>query len=84
MMYESDFRTIPFRFQPRYDYRRDLGSLRKSQAKINAIFPPETENDKASGDTKMTFYKWWINFCDNSSIHGLRYIGQESLHWSER
>ena len=82
MMFESDFRTIPYRFQPRHDYRKGLESLRKRQVKINTISPSKKKENNE--DTKVTFYKWWINFCDNSSIHGLKYIGQENLHWSER
>lgn len=82
MIYERDFQTIP-RFRPRYDYRRSFG--KKNDVKINVISPSgNVKAEESVEDPKSSLYKWWLNFCENSSIHGLRYIGQESLHWFER
>jgi hypothetical protein len=82
MLYESDFRSIPDRYRPRYDYRKSFG---KNDVKINVISPSgRVVKEETIEDSKTVIAKWWLNFCDNSSIHGLKYIGQESLHWSER
>lgn len=27
---------------------------------------------------------FFIEFCDNCSIHGIRYISERGIHWSER
>lgn len=86
MIYQSDFRTLPARFQPRYDSRRNFGNLRKSLVKINVISPSGKAVKSQSDDEEPTNYvqKWFLNFCDNTSVHGMKYIGQTGLHWSER
>lgn len=86
MFYQSDFRTLPARFQPRYDYRRSFGNLRKSQVKVNVITPSGkvTKDEIAEEEDANFLRKWFFNFCDNTSVHGMKYIGQMNLHWTER
>lgn len=83
MFYESDFRALPSRFQPRYDYRRSFTRFKgKHNVKVNVISP--------SGKTVTTevqrnmLHKWFLDFCNDTSVHGMKYIGQTNLHWSER
>ena len=83
---QSEFKQPPF--QPRFDYGKSLGQLRKSR-KLKTKYEPEVvikhESDDDDTDDKQPFIiKWFYNFCENTSIHGVKYLGQSELHWSER
>ena len=87
MYSQSEFKQLPF--QPRFDYGRSLGQLRKSR-KVKKKLEPEViirheKDDDEDANDKQTFItKWFYNFCENTSIHGVKYLGQSELHWSER
>lgn len=85
MFYQSDFRTLPARFQPpRYDYRRSLKQLRKSEVDLNG--KSEENDEKVQVDEKplTALQTWFLDFCGNTSLHGMKFIGQTTLHWTER
>jgi hypothetical protein len=84
MFYNSDFRTLPARFHPRFDNKTSFGSLKTSQMKTDVVPRSEKTLDKTvkneiTGNPKNILHKWFINFCENSSVHGLKYIGQIDL-----
>lgn len=86
MFYKNDFKQPTF--QPRFDYNKNLGQLRKGKA-IKRNLEPEViikhESDDEDEDVKRPFIvKWFYNFCENTSIHGIKFVGQTELHWSER
>lgn len=85
MIYETDFRNLPNRFQSRYIQSKSFNGFRRNKVKSNVISTAgkliKEENPRSS---KSIFHSWFLNFCGNSSVHGFRYIGQESLHWTER
>lgn len=85
MYSQSEFKSLPF--QPRFDYGRSLGQLRKSR-KVKIKPEPEViikhESDDDDANDKQIILKWFYNFCENTSIHGVKYLGQSELHWSER
>ena len=86
MIYQSDYSTFPVHFQPRYDYRRSFRKS-KSEAKINFVAPLSKidESEEDIDDQKSSDFKsWFLDFCENTSIHGVKFIGQPGLHWSER
>lgn len=82
MFYQSDFRTLPARFQPRYDYRRSIKKLRKSEVDLNG----KTQENEAADDEKplTALQTWFLDFCGNTSLHGMKFIGLTTLHWTER
>lgn len=86
MYTQSEFKQLPF--QPRFDYGRSLGQLRKSRKlkrKLESEVIIKHESDDDDANDKQTFiFKWFCNFCENTSIHGVKYLGQSELHWSER
>lgn len=85
MYYQNDFKLPPF--QPRFDYQKSLGQLRHSR-RIKKKLEPEIiikhESEENDEEKSRFFNKWFYNYCDNTSIHGVKYIGQSELHWSER
>jgi hypothetical protein len=88
MFYKNEFATAPF--QPRFGYRRSLGQLRQTKKFKKKLEPEVTlthsdEKEAENGGERFKFlHKWMLNFCDNTSIHGVKYIGQSELHWFER
>jgi acid-sensing ion channel, other len=85
MLYQKDFLTLPARFNPRYDYRRNFRNFRKSDVKINVITPSgKTVEPLPTDEQPRMLNKWFLNFCDNTSVHGMKFIGKSELHWAER
>lgn len=88
MFYESDFRTLPSRFPPRYDNRKSFRNWRKSGVKINVISPSGESVKNSSEDEKAKkanfLQELFSDFSENTSIHGVKFIGQKSFHWTER
>lgn len=86
MYYQSDFQTFPVRFQSRYDNRRNVGEKRKSRVKIHVVAPSvKTAKSQSEVKERPNFVqKWFTNLCENTSVHGLKYIGQAGVHWTER
>lgn len=79
MFYHSDYKIN--QFLPRYK-RRSLGELNK-KLKIK-IKKPETKiSDNDDDQSEGILLKYILSFCENTSIHGVKYVGQE-LHWFER
>lgn len=83
MFYQSDFRTLPARFQPRHDNRQSLRKLRNS--KVVDIDENEREKGEREDEKSLTALQvWFLDLCGNTSVHGMKFIGQTSLHWTER
>lgn len=88
MLYQSDFKPPPF--QPRFDYQKSLSQLRKGKIINKKHLQPEVilkheSDDDDDAESKSQFLKkWFYSFCENTSIHGVKYIGQSDLHWTER
>lgn len=83
MIYNSDSRTLPARFHPRFDYRRSIRRRHESETKVNVISPLGEVQDSEEQDFS-DLQSWFMNFCSNTSVHGVKFIGQTSLHWTER
>lgn len=86
MIYQKDFNTFPARFQPRYDYQRSFGKLRKSLVKVKVTSPSgkNVKTDLSDDKEPNVFQTWFLDFCGNTSVHGMKFIGQSNLHWTER
>lgn len=86
MFYQGDFKQPPF--QPRFDYGRSIGQLRKTKRVRNRLEPDiiikHDSDDEDDGENKSFVAKWFCNFCENTSIHGVKYLGLVDLHWTER
>lgn len=82
MFYQSDFRTLPARFQTRYDYQRSFKALRRR--KLNSVAPLEKESKDEEVEKTNEYLELWFSFCNNTSVHGMKYLGQLKLNWTER
>lgn len=86
MLYESDFKP----FRPKFrSYNVTTAALQrrfKNRVNINGVAVSNNENTGVEDDVeKQGFWTaWFVNFCQNTSVHGIRYIGNRELHWSER
>lgn len=82
MFYQSDYKISQF-LPARYK-RRSLGELRKKLNKkkieTEVNFTDTTMN---SGVSENFISKYFLSFCENTTVHGIKYIGQD-LHWFER
>ena len=77
MFYQSDYKMN--QFMPRYKRR----SLRELQKKLK-IKKPEVKNSEIDdSESEGILFKYILSFCENTSIHGVKYVGQD-LHWFER
>lgn len=85
MFYPSDFKTFS-PFQPRFNYKRSVNFARKKPIRIDQIAPEngEIEEDSKQSVCCETFIKWFENFCANTSIHGMKFIGNQNLHLIDR
>jgi hypothetical protein len=87
MYYQSDFKI----FQPKFDYQRSLERLRHNRGVLKKKPEPEIiikhahDDEVDDDDEKPQFLvKCFYDFCENTSIHGVRYIGDTQMHWFER
>lgn len=78
MFYQSDYKIN--QFLPRYK-RRSLRELKKKM-KFKLKKPGAIEDKETKIDDDILL-KYILSFCENTSIHGVKYVGQE-LHWIER
>jgi hypothetical protein len=82
MFYRSDFKVS--QFNPKFS-RRSFSDLRKNfkKKKIkNDSSKKEIINDDIENQENLVL-KTLLSFSDNTSVHGVKYIGLE-LHWFER
>ena len=86
MIYESDFR--PFRPKFRSYNVTSSAMQRRFKNRVNVNVNSLMKNESSGADEeseKQGFWTaWFVNFCQNTSVHGIRYIGDRELHWSER
>ncbi|KAG5683041.1 hypothetical protein PVAND_012348 [Polypedilum vanderplanki] len=82
MYYQSDYK-----FQPRLDYNKNLSNLRRGGRKLNkkhlepdVIIKHESDEEEVSNE----IFECFISFTQNTSMHGVKFIGQSELHWTER
>lgn len=84
MLYESDFRP----FRPKFrSYNVTTAALQrrfKNQVNVNVVPKNESTSDEEETEKQGFWTAWFVNFCQNTSVHGIRYIGDRELHWSER
>jgi hypothetical protein len=84
-MYQSDFKS-----RPRIDYNRSLSELRRGGRKLRkSHLEPEViinhgKEEEGEEEEEQSVWKWFQNFAENTSIHGVKFTGQTDLHWSER
>lgn len=78
MFYQSDYKIN--QFLPRYK-RRSLRELKKKMK--FKLKKPVAIKDKETKIDDDILLKYILSFCENTSIHGVKYVGQE-LHWIER
>lgn len=75
------------RFPPRYNVHRSFSHWHSKRIKINVVTPSGkiTKAENSDDDEQPKFLvKWFMNFCDNTSVHGMKFIGKSTMHWSER
>lgn len=84
MFYQSDFQTHPVRFQPRFDFHKSSKALRKRQKKIIDVSSTEKDLNVVQVKEANVFFKLFYTFCHNTSVHGMKYLGLTTLHWSKR
>lgn len=87
MFYQSNIRPPPF--QPRFDYGRSLGQLRntkpvRKKLEPEVIIQHDSDDDEDGQENVPFIVKWFYNYCENTTIHGVKYLGQSELHWTER
>lgn len=73
IIYKSDY----FHFR----HKKHLGSTTNPSSNNRNIL--DCKNDKNS-DHKLEDLSFWERFCYHTTIHGIKYIAQKELHWSER
>lgn len=73
IIYKSDY----FHFR----HKKHLGSTTNPSSNNRNIL--DCEEDKNS-DHKLEDLSFWERFCYHTTIHGIKYIAQKELHWSER
>lgn len=91
MIYPADFpsKQTHKSVNPFIIYKRDYFHLRhkKFLRSTNPISNNRNildgEKDKNS-DHKLEDLSFWERFCYHTTIHGIKYIAQKELHWSER
>lgn len=82
MFYRSDFKTV--NFKPKFsrntlnDFRIKQKSNRNTNRMQNNLACNSSENDEEN-----LILKTLKSFADNTTIHGIKFIGLE-LHWIER
>ena len=86
MLYESDFKSFRPQFRSHNVTTVSLQRRLRNRGIVNVISVPENGNDGDENESeKQGFWtSWFVNFCQNTSVHGIRYIGGRELHWSER
>lgn len=52
--------------------------------KIAFVVRKSMEETSENCPYTQTVEKFFVEYCDNSSIHGVRYITERNRHWSER
>lgn len=87
MLYTTDFKSninSVDKFKVRY-YKNY--SEQKNQRFNNQLSSKKSQNDNSREKhnyKKSIGLSFWQRYCKNTSIHGIRYISMEDLHWSER
>lgn len=80
MLYQSDFRSLPARFQPRFNVQKSLRGLKMKPKEVTAL----KSIKKVSKNEPHFVEQWFVEFCNNTSVHGMKYMGQKNFHWSEK
>lgn len=63
-------------------FERKLETFAKPQPPVKPY--SKKDNRKKGKSFKKTLGKIFHRFCENTTIHGVRYLGMKNQHWSER
>lgn len=88
MFYPSDFKTSSS-FQPRFGYKKSVKFVRQKPWRIDQVTPINEKIEPKSESTKddsifKTVSVWFGQFSENTSIHGMKFIGNRDLHLIDR
>ena len=84
MYYQTDFRSVHVPFHPNFIQHKVFGRFRKNRKGKVSPLESTKENKKNKGQSEHFIERWFSSFCDNTSVHGMKYIGQKNFHWSEK
>lgn len=79
MFYPNDFKSGNFSFPPRYDARKGIAYVRRNKNNLDRNSVSSDDKSEVSKCRKLV-----NDFCQNTSIHGVKFIIMESFHWTER
>lgn len=91
MFYPDDFPSKPNNksVNPFIIYKRDF-HLRNKKNLCSTTNPNSNNRNILDGEKDKNFkhkledLSFWERFCYHTTIHGIKYIAQKELHWSER
>lgn len=84
MFYQNDFLSLPARFQPRFNAQKSFRGIKRLQMKPKGILQPSKVTLNGSKEEPNFVEQWFVEFCNNTSVHGMKYMGQKNFHWSEK
>lgn len=71
-----------------YSTLRLYWTIRRSSSDEDVIAPPlgrvTSRKSNIATEFLRTLRSFFVEYCDKSNIHGLRYFTERILHWSER